>query len=68
VYSTLAEPFSKANEGSVMRYLQQYCLDSIYRLDSVSSMDKDKQLASSAAIPDSRALLARLRMQVHPVV
>jgi len=68
VYSTLAEPFSKANEGSVMRYLQQYCLDSIRRLDSVSSMDKDKELANSAAIPDSRALLGRLRMQVHPVV
>jgi hypothetical protein len=51
-----------------MRYLQQYCVDSIRRLDSVSSMDKDKQLASSAAIPDSRTLLARLRMQVLPVV
>ena len=76
MYITLAEPFSKPNEIAVMQYLRQYCIDSIGRLDTVSSMDKDRQLVSSSnkdkdkATLDSsssssrRVLLARLRMQV----
>jgi len=64
VYSTLAEPFSKANEVAVLQYLQKYCLDSISIMDSVSSMDEDRLLLASKALVDNRALLARLRMQV----
>ena len=75
MYITLAEPFSKPNEIAVLQYLRQYCIASIGRLDTVSSMDTDRQLVSSSskdkATPDSssrsssrRALLARLRMQV----